>query len=375
MKDSQKFIGLDVSKDIISVGIAEEGRGEPRFHGNIQNTPESIRKLFKKLGAPENLLVCYEAGSCGYSIYRQLLSMDIECIVVAPTLIPKRAGDRVKTDRRDALRLAQLLRAGELTSVWVPDETHEALRDLIRARFDTREDLQRVRQRLVHFLLRHEIRPPQGVKNWTVKYRTWLNSLTFDKPSLRIVFQEYYHSIYEVEERMKRIEAQIHEEAIASEHAPVIQALQTLRGIAEVTAVTLVAEVGQFSRFSNPRHLMSYAGLVPKEYSSGSNRWQGSITKVGNSHIRRALVECSWSYRHRPSLKGELLKRQANQPIEAQRIAWKAQHRLNLKYNRITSRGKTGKFAVVAVARELIGFIWAIGCSIEDSQINQTKVA
>lgn len=375
MKDSQKFIGLDVSKDIISVGIAEEGRGEPRFHGNIQNTPESIRKLFKKLGDPEKLLVCYEAGSCGYCIYRQLLSMDIECIVVAPTLIPKRAGDRVKTDRRDALRLAQLLRAGELTSVWVPDETHEALRDLIRARFDTREDLQRVRQRLVHFLLRHEIRPPQGVKNWTVKYRTWLNTLTFEKTSLRIVFQEYLHSIYEVEERMKRIEAQIHEEAVESEHAPVIQALQTLRGIAEITAVTLVAEVGQFSRFSNPRQLMSYAGLVPKEYSSGSNRWQGSITKVGNSHIRRALVEVSWSYRHRPSLKGELKKRQIGQPLEAQRIAWKAQHRLNLKYNRITARGKAGKFAVVAVARELLGFIWAIGCSIEGTQLSQSKIA
>ncbi|PEL03299.1 IS110 family transposase [Bacillus sp. AFS017336] len=375
MKDSQKFIGLDVSKDIISVGIAEEGRGEPRFHGNIQNTPESIRKLFKKLGDPEKLLVCYEAGSCGYCIYRQLLSMDIECIVVAPTLIPKRAGDRVKTDRRDALRLAQLLRAGELTAVWVPDETHEALRDLIRARFDTREDLQRVRQRLVHFLLRHEIRPPQGVKNWTVKYRTWLNTLTFEKTSLRIVFQEYLHSIYEVEERMKRIEAQIHEEAIESEHAPVIQALQTLRGIAEITAVTLVAEVGQFSRFSNPRQLMSYAGLVPKEYSSGSNRWQGSITKVGNSHIRRALVEVSWSYRHRPSLKGELKKRQIGQPLEAQRIAWKAQHRLNLKYSRITARGKAGKFAVVAVARELLGFIWAIGCSIEGTQLSQSKIA
>ncbi|WP_286141726.1 IS110 family transposase [Bacillus sp. AFS001701] len=239
----------------------------------------------------------------------------------------------------------------------------------------TWKDLQRVSQRLVHFLLRHEIRPPQGVKNWTVKYRNWLNSLTFEKPSLRIVFQEYYHSIFEVEERMKRIETQIHEEALESEHAPVIQALQTLRGIAEITAVTLVAEIGQFSRFSNPRQLMSYAGLVPKEYSSGSNRWQGSITKVGNSHIRRALVECSWSYRHRPSLKGELLKRQIGQPIEAQRIPWKAQHRLNLKYNRITSRGKTGKFALVAVARELLGFIWSIRCSIEDAKLDQQKVA
>jgi transposase len=302
MKDVQKFVGLDVSKDSIAVAIADSGRGEPRFHGTIQNKPEDIRKLMKKLGKPESLLVCYEAGSSGYGIYRFLLSMDIDCMVVAPSLIPKRSGDRVKTDKRDSIRLAQLLRAGELTSVWVPDEDHEALRDLIRARHDAREDLQSSRQRLVHFLLRHGIRPPQGVRNWSVKHREWLKRLTFERASQRIVFQEYLHAINEVEDRMKRIEAQIHEEALQSEHAPVIQALQTLRGVAEVTAVTLVAEIGQFSRFSNPRQLMSYAGLVPKEYSSGSSRWQGSITKTGNSQIRRSIVEVCWSYRHRPSL-------------------------------------------------------------------------
>ena len=375
MKDIQKFVGLDTSKDSIAVAIADPGRGEPRFHSTIPNKPENIRKLMKKLGNPKNLLVCYEAGSTGYGIYRLLLSMDIECIVVAPTLIPKRSGDRVKTDKRDSIRLAQLLRAGELTSVWVPDEDHEALRDLIRARHDAREDLQSSRQRLVHFLLRHEIRPPQGVRNWSVKHRGWLNQLTFERPSQRVVFQEYLHTIYEVEERMKRIETQIHEEALQSEHAPVIQALQTLRGVAEVTAVTLVAEIGQFSRFSNPRQLMSYAGLVPKEYSSGSNRWQGSITKTGNSQIRRSIVEVCWSYRHRPSLKGELLKRQEGKDPEAKRIAWKAQHRLHMKYHRISAKGKGGKLAVVAVARELLGFIWAIGCAIENKQISESNVA
>ncbi|UYY96788.1 IS110 family transposase [Peribacillus frigoritolerans] len=375
MKDVQKFVGLDVSKDSIAVAIADSGRGEPRFHGTIQNKPEDIRKLMKKLGKPESLLVCYEAGSSGYGIYRFLLSMDIDCMVVAPSLIPKRSGDRVKTDKRDSIRLAQLLRAGELTSVWVPDEDHEALRDLIRARHDAREDLQSSRQRLVHFLLRHGIRPPQGVRNWSVKHREWLKRLTFERASQRIVFQEYLHGINEVEDRMKRIEAQIHEEALQSEHAPVIQALQTLRGIAEITAVTLVAEIGQFSRFSNPRQLMSYAGLVPKEYSSGSSRWQGSITKTGNSQIRRSIVEVCWSYRHRLSLKGELLKRQEGQDPEAKRIAWKAQHRLHMKYHRISAKGKGGKVAVVAVARELLGFIWAIGCAIEDKQVSVSNVA
>ncbi|MEB2494308.1 IS110 family transposase [Peribacillus frigoritolerans] len=375
MKDVQKFVGLDVSKDSIAVAIADSGRGEPRFHGTIQNKPEDIRKLMKKLGKPESLLVCYEAGSSGYGIYRFLLSMDIDCMVVAPSLIPKRSGDRVKTDKRDSIRLAQLLRAGELTSVWVPDEDHEALRDLIRARHDAREDLQSSRQRLVHFLLRHGIRPPQGVRNWSVKHREWLKRLTFERASQRIVFQEYLHAINEVVDRMKRIEAQIHEEALQSEHAPVIQALQTLRGVAEVTAVTLVAEIGQFSRFSNPRQLMSYAGLVPKEYSSGSSRWQGSITKTGNSQIRRSIVEVCWSYRHRPSLKGELLKRQEGQDPEAKRIAWKAQHRLHMKYHRISAKGKGGKVAVVAVARELLGFIWAIGCAIEDKQVSVSNVA
>jgi len=222
----------------------------------------------KKIGSPEHLYVCYEAGPTGYGLFRFLLSLGIDCVVVAPTLIPRRAGDRIKTDRRDALRLAQLLRAGELTPVWTPDEDHEALRDLVHARHDAKEDLHRARLRLVQFLLRHDLRPVKGTRNWSAKHREWLDSLRFEKSSLRIVFQEYLHAIDEVMDRVKRIESEIHEQATSSVHAPVIQALQTMRGVAEVTATTLVAEIGQFSRFSSPRQLMSYAGLVPIEYSS-----------------------------------------------------------------------------------------------------------
>jgi transposase len=368
MKDYTKYVGLNVSKDSISVAVADIGRGEPRFLGNIPHTPEAIRKLMKKIGTPEQLHVCYEAGPTGYGLFRFLISLGIDCVVVAPTLIPKRAGDRIKTDRRDSLKLAKLLRSGELTPVWTPDEDHEALRDLVRARHDAKEDLQRARLRLVQFLLRHDLRSPQGTRNWSVKHREWLNSLHFEKSSLRIVFQEYLHVIDEVTDRMKRIEAEIHEQATTSVHAPVIQALQTMRGVAEVTATTLVAEIGSFSRFSSPRQLMSYAGLVPKEYSSGATRWQGSITKVGNAHIRHVIVESAWAYRHSPSLKGQLLARQKGQDPEAQRIAWKAQHRLHKKYQQITTRGNAGKKAAVAVARELMGFIWAIGCEIEKKQ-------
>ncbi|WP_025693364.1 IS110 family RNA-guided transposase [Paenibacillus zanthoxyli] len=375
MKDFTKFVGLDVSKDSISVAVADTGRGEPRFLGNIPHTPEAIRKFMKKIGTPEQLHVCYEAGPTGYGLFRFLISLGIDCVVVAPTLIPRRTGDRIKTDRRDSLRLAQLLRAGELTPVWTPDEDHEALRDLVRARHDAKEDLQRARLRLVQFLLRHDLRPQKGTRNWSVKHREWLDSLRFEKSSLQIVFQEYLHAIDEVTDRMKRIEAEIHVQAMSSVHAPVIQALQTMRGVAEVTATTLVAEIGQFSRFSSPRQLMSYAGLVPKEYSSGATRWQGSITKVGNAHIRHVIVESAWAYRHSPSLKGKLCARQEGQDPEAKRIAWKAQHRLHQKYHQITSRGNAGKKAAVAVARELIGFIWAIGCEIEKKHSEAGLVA
>lgn len=368
MKNTTKFVGLDVHAATIAVAVAEAGRESARFWGQIENTPEAVRKLMNKLGNPEDLMVCYEAGPTGYHLYRQLTAMGITCVVVAPSLIPTRAGDRVKTDRRDAVRLAQLFRAGELTAVWVPDEEDEALRDLVRAREDAKQDLLRARQRLSKFLLRHDRRSPKGMKNWGTKHREWLDGLRFPHASEQLVFQEYLHQIDELQARLKRLEQQIHLEATEGRHAPVIQALQTLKGVREVVATTLVAEVFWFSRFRNPGQLMSYAGIVPREDSRGPNRWQGGITKTGNSHLRRVLVEAAWSYRYRPALRARLRKRQEGQPPEVTAVAWRAQHRLHEKYTRLVARGKAKPLAVTAVARELIGFVWEIACLVERGQ-------
>jgi len=372
MKHTPKFVGLDVHKDTIAVGIAEAGRGDARYWGEIGHRPEAVRKLIKRLGRPEDLIVCYEAGPTGYGLYRQLRAMGITCIVVAPTLTPTRPGDRVKTDRRDAVRLAKLLRAGELTPVWVPNEADEALRDLMRAREDAKQDLTRARQRLSKFLLRHDLRGPEGVRRWGRKHREWLDGLRFQTTMEQLVFQEYLHAIDEIEARIKRLEEEIHRQATTSDHAPVIQALQALKGVAEVTATALVAEVQSFSRFSSPAQLMSYAGLVPKEHSSGGHRWQGGITKTGNAHLRRVLIEAAWSYRYRPSLRARLRKRQEGQPRAVRDIAWRAQHRLHHKYVRMVARGKPKPVAVTGVARELLGFIWEIACRVEADRSHPT---
>ena len=366
MNDNTKYVGLDVSKEKIAVAIADEGREKPRYWGMVRNDAKAIRKVMAKLGAPERLEVCYEAGPTGYGLYRLLLSMGVECTVVAPTLIPKRAGDRVKTDRRDAMRLAQLFRAGELVSVHVPTEEDEALRDLVRAREDTKEDQLRTQHRLTKLLLRHDIKPPKDVKRkWTKKYWEWLNQLTFKHQALSVAFQEYLQTLNEIKQRLKRLEKEIHAQATESDHAPLIQALQTLRGVAEITATSLVAEVGSFRRSSRAPQFMGYTGAVPSEVSSGESRRQGNITKTGNNHIRRLLIEASWSYRYKPALKGALLKRQEDQPADIQAISWKAQHRLHDKYFRMLSKGKSGGKAVTAVARELAGFIWAIAQEVE----------
>jgi len=365
MKDITKYVGLDVSKEKIAVAIAEEGREAPRFWGTIHNAPEAIKKLMNQLGKPGQLKVCYEAGPTGYGLYRQLLSIGIECTVVAPSLIPKKPGERVKTDRRDAIRLAQLFRAGELTSIYVPSEEDEALRDLVRAREDAKEDHLRARHRLTKFLLRYDINPPKGIRKWTAKYRAWLNSLDFKQDTLRTVFREYLHHLDEIEQRINRLEAEIHTQATQSVKAPVIQALQTLRGVAEITATSLVAEIGSFSRFAEAPLLMGYTGLVPSEYSSGETRRQGKITKSGNRHVRRLLIEAAWSYRYKPALKGEIRKRQKGQPAQIQAIAWKAQERLHRKYYRLVGRGKPSGKAIAAIARELAGFVWAVACEIE----------
>jgi transposase len=335
MKDNTKYVGLDVSKEKIAVAIADDGREVPSYWGVILNTPEAIRKLLKQLGEPDQLKVCYEAGPTGYPLYRLLLSLGIECSVIAPSLIPKKAGERVKTDRRDAIRLAQLFRAGELTSIYVPTEDDEALRDLVRAREDSKEDQLRARHRLTKFLLRYDLNSPAGIKKWTQGYRDWLDALKFSRGALSTVFREYLHHLDEIEERVKRLEAEIHIQATESVNAPIIQALQTMRGVAELTATSLVAEIGSFTRFNGARKMMAYTGLIPSEHSSGETRKQGKMTKTGNTHVRRLLIEAAWSYRYKPALKGEIRKRQEGQSPEIKAIAWKAQERLHRKYYRL----------------------------------------
>jgi transposase len=368
MKIITKFVGLDVSKEKIAVAVADEGRKDPRFVGMIPHTVEAIRHLVRQLDDEGvRLEFCYEAGPTGYGLYRLLHAMDLPCTVVAPSLIPIRQGDRVKTDKRDALRLAQLFRAGELTSVFVPSEENESLRDLVRAREDAVEDRTRARHRLSKFLLRHDRRPQTKLRAWGSMYQRWLDGLRWTDRREQVVFQEYLHHLQEIDGRISRLEAAIHLEATESERAPVIQALQTLRGVAEVVATSLVAEIGEFKRFRNPKQLMAYAGLVPREYSSGSSRWQGKITKAGNSHLRRVLGEAAWCYRYKPAVKRAIKKRQEGQSPRVQDIAWRAQDRLHRKYRRMLSKGKHHNVAVTSVSRELLGFIWAIACEVESA--------
>jgi transposase len=355
-----KFVGFDVHKETIAVAVAAEGREAAESLGTINNSPEAIAKLLRKLGSAKSLYFCYEAGPCGYGIYRQLTAAGSTCMVVAPSLIPRKPGERVKTDRRDAKKLAQLLRSGELTPVWVPDEKQEALRDLVRAREATLEDIIQKRNQISKFLLRLEKRPPHNVKTWTTKYWQWLNSLDFSQAAQGIVLKEYIHALEEAEAREKRLEKEITELVKNSEHAPVIAAFQALRGVGLITAVTVVAEAGDLSRFDSPKQLMSYVGLVPSESSSGGSRHQGRITKSGNAHIRRVMVESAWHYRRQPAVGAGLKKRQEGLSEEIKAISWQAQHRLNLKFRRLSGRGKPSQTAAVAVARELLGFLWAI---------------
>ncbi|MBV9081526.1 MAG: IS110 family transposase [Acidobacteriaceae bacterium] len=291
------------------------------------------------------------------------------CQVVAPTLIPTRAGHRVKTDRRDAEKLARCYRAGDLTAVWVPDAAHEALRDLVRAREDAKEDQQRARQRLGKFLLRHGWRAPEQVKrNWTKKHMDWVKrQVRFEQPALQAAFLDYVHEVEHAADRLERLEKAI-DDALATaptEIREVVSALQALRGIAKIAAVSIVAEVGSLSRFNHPRQLMSYSGLVSSEYSSGNRVQRGAITKTGNAHLRRVIVEAVWAYQHKPWIGGWLAKRQHGLEEEIKAIAWKAQWRLCTRYKKLLAKGKNKPQIVTAIGRELLGFIWAIAVRVE----------
>ena len=362
-----KFVGLDVHAETIAVAVAEQD-GEVRSLGVIPNREESIRKLVKKLGAVEELQFCYEAGPTGYVVYWQLGALGAMCEVVAPTLVPMKSGDRVKTDRRDALKLARNYRAGELTPVWVPDAAHEALRDLVRAREAAKKDQLRAKHRLSKFLLRHGRRPPMGVKAWTLKYLAWIErEVHFLQPAQEATLLDYFQEVEHMTARMARLDLAI-EEAVKltpPKMRAVIEALQALRGIAQISAVTIVAELGEVSRFTRARQLMGYGGIVASEHSSGEKTWRGGITKTGNAHLRRVVVEAAWAYRHRPGVGGVLRKRQEVVSADVREIAWKAQHRLHTRYQKLTARGKNKGKVVTAVGRELLGFIWAIGVKVE----------
>src|SRR5499427_5911962 len=366
-----KFVGLDVHSETIAVAVAEQD-GEVRSLGVIPNREESIRKLVKKLGPVEQLRFCYEAGPTGYVVYWQLTALGAKCEVVAPTLVPVKSGERVKTDRRDALKLARLFRSGELTPVWVPDAAHEALRDLVRAREAAKRDQLRARHRLSKFLLRSGWQRPAHLKTpWSKPHLEWIKTkVHFEQPAQEVALTDYVHEVEHVAMRLERLDRAIQE---AVRLAPprmraVIAALQALRGIAETASVTIVAELGEISRFRTPRQLMAYSGLVPSEYSSGPTRSQGSITKTGNAHLRRVIVEAAWAYQFRAWLGGYLLKRQVGLSPEVREIAWKAQNRLHLRYRKFLARGKNKPQIVTAVGRELLGFIWAIGVKVEAEQ-------
>jgi len=361
-----KYVGLDVHKDTISVAMAESGRGNPVFYGQIPSTPEALRRLVTSLGGdPSGVSFCYEAGPCGYEVYRQLVSWGYECAVVAPALIPRKPGDRVKTDRRDALSLARLYRSGELTAVWVPDQEQEAIRDLVRCREDGKQQEQKARQRLKAFLLRHG-KVYGGKSAWTQAHFRWLEGCRFAQPVQQIVFEEYIQTIRQASTRVAALEEEMGRIWPGWSLGPVVEGLMALRGVSLITAMTVGAELGDITRFDSPRELMAFLGLVPGEHSSGQRQQRGGITKTGNGHVRRVLVEAAWCYRF-PARKTAHLQRRAERTSEeVQAIAWKAQKRLGHRYRHLQNQGKPQAQVCTAVARELVGFIWAIAQQVMD---------
>jgi transposase len=362
------FVGIDTSKLRNSVAIAEEGRtGEVRFFGEIDNTPDATAKLVRKLSAKyERLAFCYEAGPTGYGLYRQITDLGEECMVAAPSLIPKKPGDRVKTNRRDALGLARQLRAGELTAVWVPDSRHEAMRELTRARGAAVQDARQKGQQVSAFLLRLG-RHYAGKTAWTKTHLGWLASQKFDHAEQRIAFEELLLAVHQARDRVGRLEEAIRQAVPEWSLAEVVYALIAMRGIDMVTATAFLAEIGDLSRFHTPRQLMAYLGLVPSEHSTGGTIVRGPITKAGNRRARRLLIESAWAYRHPPRVGKEKQAKVAAAPRAVREIAWKAQHRLYARYRALTRNGKLKTVAITAMARELAAFIWAVAREVANT--------
>jgi transposase len=359
---SEAFVAFDVSKMKHAVAIADGGRGgEVRFLGDISSSPGTVQRVIRKLaGRYGKLHFCYEAGPTGYGLYRQIRALGHACLVIAPALIPKRPGERVKTNRRDAVTLARLHRAGELTGVWVPDTVHEAVRDLVRAREAAADDLRRKRQQLLSFLLRHG-RIYSGGGHWTLAHRRWLAKQAFEHAAQQIVVQEAIDAIADAAQRLRRLEQQLALIVPSWSMAPVVEAYQAMRGASFLVAVIFAAEIGDVRRFETPRQLMSFLGLVPAESSTGDTVRRKGLTLAGNRRARRALVEAAWTYRYPARVSETLRARLEGVPKAVRDIAWKAQVRLCARYRRLSATGKKLPVVVAAIAREMAAFLWAIG--------------
>jgi len=366
-KNSTAFIGLDVHKDSISVAVAAVGRAPGRFLGTVGPALSELLKCLKSVGLPEDMSIVYEAGPCGYRLVRDLREQGFHCEVIAPSKIPKRPGDRVKTDRRDAIRLAELARAGELVNVVVPDLHDEAIRDLSRARVDAARARQKARQQLKAMLLRHGYRYT-GKKSWTAAHERFLAKITFPLRAQNIAYVEYRQAVSEANERVERLTAALREQCTDWRMHPLVQGLMSLRGIDFLGASTLAAEIGDLKRFAHPRELMSFLGLVPSEHTSGQSRHQGKITKTGNGHARRILIEGAWNYRFAPRISVELQKRQEGLAKSIRDISWRAQLRLTKRYRVLSLRHLHPNKVCVAVARELVGYVWDIGRHVVTSE-------
>jgi transposase len=361
MVKSITYVGLDVHKKTIDIAFADDVReSEVRYYGTINGDLASLDKAIRKLVSRGTALsFVYEAGPCGYEIYRHLRGQGHDCTVVAPSLIPRKSGDRIKNDRRDAEMLARLQRAGELTPVYVPSLEDEAMRDLCRARVDSKSAERKARQQLGAFLLRSGFRY-SGKTRWSKAHWNWISCIKMKHPAQQVTLQEYIDAVRSCSERVERMTEQIRQLAEHWRMRPVVEAIQALRGVSLIVATTTVAELGDLTRFDNPRKLMAYLGLVPSEHSSGATVRRGGITKTGNGHARRMLVEAAWSYRLPARVSRRLHERQRNLPEAIWKIAWKAQLRLCARYQRLIARGKRSQVVITAIARELSAFIWAI---------------
>jgi transposase len=362
-----RFVGLDVHKESVTIAVAEADGGPPSELGTFPHDVQRLLKKMKQMGKGATMRICYEAGPTGFGLCRALRGAGFDCVVIAPSMVPRQAGERIKNDRRDAVKLARFFRSGDLTPVFMPDSECEAVRDLERARYDAKKAEIAARNQLLKFLLRQG-RRYEGKTNWTEPHMQWVRNQTFDHEAHNRVLVDYVHAVDEATARIKRLDKDIAQVVETWTLKPLVEAFQALRGVQILSAVVLAAELGDLTRFASAPELMAYAGLVPSEHSSGETVRRGHITHAGNRFVRRTLVEAAWNYRHRPSMAKDMRRRNRKVATDIQATAWKAQHRLHGRFYKLTARGKSSNKAVIAVARELAGFVWCIARQVAAQQ-------